>query len=248
MATTPSVPLRCAPLHDPLQRKGQPSTPSVPVPSPSHREGTGNGRGWVTKGGRNGYQKGTLPLHSQGALPEEGLWPSVPPSDLADEWMILRCASSATSELAEELREEGLLAWAPMIRVQKRLPRRRKTEMVTKPLLPSFVFVAQDHGEEALDLAARGRVHQCKRFLFNEEGASVPAHQLGPLYQAQVRGTMRKAPLVPGDRVELLTSLYYLAKATVVSNPRGGDSYQIELDGQNLKIFCPGFLLRKILT
>jgi hypothetical protein len=65
----------------------------------------------------------------QGALPEEGFWPRVPIADVAEEWTILRCASSATIDLAEELRDEQLLAWAPMIRVQTRLPRRRKTEL-----------------------------------------------------------------------------------------------------------------------
>jgi hypothetical protein len=134
-----------------------------------------------------------------------------------------------------------------MIRVQRRLPRRRKTEMIVRPLLPSFVFVAKQHGDEAIDLASRGRVHQCKRFLFNEGEVTVPGVQLGPLHEAQIRGTLRKAPLVPGDRVEILASLLYLVKGTVVSSPRRNDSYEVELEGQRQRFIFPGFLLRKTL-
>lgn len=192
-----------------------------------------------------GGGKNPLPLHSQGALPEEGFWPRVPIAEVADEWTVLRCASAATVELAEELRDEGLLAWAPMIRVQKRLPRRRKTELIVRPLLPSFVFVAKQHGDEAIDLATRGRVHQCKRFLFNVGEVIVPGIQLGPLHLAQIRGSLRDTPLIIGDQVEILATMLYLVKGRVISGPRRNDSYEIELEGQRQRFIFPGFLLRK---
>jgi hypothetical protein len=134
-----------------------------------------------------------------------------------------------------------------MVRIQRRLPRRRKTELVVRPLIPSFVFVAKDHGDEAIDLASRGRVHQCKRFLFNEGEVTVPGHQLSALHLAQIRGTLRKRPLVPGDRVEVLATVLYLAKGRVVKGPLRSDTYEVELEGQRRRLIFPGFLLRKVM-
>lgn len=186
-------------------------------------------------------------MHEGEVLPDEGFWPAVPIADVAEYWTILRCSSSATIDLAEELRDEGLLAWSPIIRVQRRLPRRRKTELVVKPLIPSFVFVAKQHGDEAIDLATRGRVHQCKRFLFNEDEVVIPGHQLSALHLAQIRGTIRKRPLSPGDRVELLATVLYLAKALVTKGPMREDTYEVEIEGQRLRLIFPGFLLRKVM-
>lgn len=201
----------------------------------------------MTKGDGNGREKEALPLHSPSILPDEDLWPAIPIADVAEEWTILRCASAVTIGLAEELRDERLTAWAPIIRVQKRLPRRRKTELVVRPLLPSFVFVDQRHGDEAIDLAARGRVHQCKRFLFNDGEVVIPGVQLSPLYEAQMKGTARKRALVPGDRVEILATVLYLVKGMVLRGPMREDSYEVELEGQKQRLIFPGFLLRKTL-
>ena len=196
-------------------------------------------------GVRRGREKETPSVTSEGALPDEGFWPRVPIAEIAEEWTILRCASSATIDLAEELRDHDVLAWAPIIRVQRRLPRRRKTELITRALLPSFVFVARDHGDEAVDLAQRGRVPMCKRFLFNEGEVTIPGIQLSPLHLAQIRGTLRKCPLAAGDQVEILASLLYLQKAKVLNGPRRDDSYEVELQGQRQRFIFPGFLLRK---
>lgn len=244
---TPSAPFRSLPLPSAPERKGHSDPTTAPAPSPSHREGAGSGRGWMTKGRSSRQEKETPSAPDQGVLPEEGFWPAVPIAEVADEWTILRCASAATIGLAQELRDEGLLAWSPIIRVQRRLPRRRKTELVVKPLIPSFVFVAKHHGDEAIDLAERGRVHQCKRFLFNEDEAIVPGHQLSALHLAQIRGTIRKRPLSRGDRVELLASLFYLAKAAVTKGPMRSDTYEVELEGQRQRLIFPGFLLRKVM-
>jgi len=204
-------------------------------------------KGWETKGERGGSPNGppSAPFHS--VLPDEGFWPSVPIAEVANEWTILRCASAATIDLAQELRDEGLLAWSPIVRIQRRLPRRRKTELITRSLIPSFVFVAKQHGDEAIDLANRGRVHQCKRFLFNDDEATVPGHQLSALHLAQIRGTLRNRPLAVGDRVELLATLLYLAKATVTKGPMRSDTYEVELDGYRQPYVFPGFLLRKVM-
>jgi hypothetical protein len=202
-------------------------------------------KGGMTKSEENDRKNDPLPLHSQNHLPDEGFWPRIPIAEVADHWVVLRCASLATIELAEELREEHILAWSPIVRIQRRLPRRRKTELVTKPLLPSFIFVAKQHADHAIELATKGAVHQCKRFLFNVDEVVVPGIQLAPLHQAQIRGTLRKRPLVKGDRVEILATLFYLHKASVVKGPLRNDSYEVQLDGQNQLIILPGFLLRK---
>jgi hypothetical protein len=164
---------------------------------------------------------------------------------VAETWTILRCASSDTIELAEELRDEGLLAWSPIVRVQKRLPRRRKTELVVKPLLPSFVFVSRPHADYAIELAAKGQVRQCKWFLFNDSEVAIPGLQLTPLHVAQIRGTIRKRPLAKGDQVEILATVLYLVKGTVVAGPLRNDSYEVELLGLRRSVIFPGFLLRK---
>jgi transcription antitermination factor NusG len=151
--------------------------------------------------------------------------------------------------LPEELRNEyGILAWSPVIRVQRRLPRRRKTELVVKPLLPSFVFVATHHADEAMELVVNGRVHQMKWFLVNGGPVAIPSVQLGPLHQAQIRGTIRKRPLSLGDQVEILATVMYLAKAQVTKGPLRDDTYEVQIDGQRLKVIFPGFLLRKLMV
>lgn len=202
----------------------------------------------MTKGGRKEREKGPLRLQSEGDLPDEGFWPPVPIHEVAEEWTILRCASDATIELAGELRDQHLIAWVPIVRVQRRLPRKRKTELVTKALLPSFVFVSKPHADHAIDLASRGAVHQCKRFLVNVGEVCIPGKQLTPLYEAQIRGTLRKRPLGIGDQVEILATMLYLVKAVVVSGKLRNDSYEVEVEGQTQRVIFPGFLLRKTMT
>lgn len=205
--------------------------------------------GSMTKGAASAERKKGHPPHFNDDLPEEGFWPRVPIAEVTPEWTVFRCASAATIELPQELRDDhNVLAWSPIIRVQRRLPRRRKTELVVRPLLPSFVFVATHHADEAMELVSTGRVHQMKWFLVNGGPVAIPGLQLGPLHLAQIRGTIRKRPLTPGDRVEILATVLYLAKAQVTKGPLRDDTYEVQIDDQRLKVIFPGFLLRKLVV
>lgn len=249
MENDPSVPIRSHPFPSVPFSEGLQASRPFPLPSSPPLGGGRRERMGVETKKQNGNEEieGVRSL-SEHDLPEEVFWPAVPIAEVADEWTILRCASRVTIDLALELRGEHLLAWSPVIRVQKRLPRRRKTTLVVRSLIPSFVFVAKDHGDWAIDLAMRGRVHQCKRFLFNDGEVTVPGNQLAPLHLAQIRGTLRKRPLEPGDKVEILATVLYLAKGKVLRGPFKSDSYEVELEGQRQRLIFPGFLLRKTVT
>lgn len=54
-------------------------------------------------------------------------------------WAVLRCASSVTMKLQEQLMARG--AWTPMMSVELRGRHVRARKTVLRPLLPSFVFV-----------------------------------------------------------------------------------------------------------
>lgn len=148
------------------------------------------------------------------------------------DWCILRTASRSTLRLAESLAEEGYEAWTPIETVkpnapaQGQRPRREKVDpdgLVTRAMLPSFVFAKADRERDLLTLSRSPsmtyliwdrdkrrmvvRGHPFFRLFHDAEGvAKVPDRALAPLRNIAQR---RRKPrgVMPtwavGDRVKL---------------------------------------------
>lgn len=175
------------------------------------------------------------------ALPAFKEWPPRPITTYALWWTVLRCPSQATLDMAQELRARGYLVWSPSTRYQKRFPRSRKTQWVVAPLMPSFLFVSAEDADDAI--MAMGRL---SLFLVNDKRPHIPAHQLLPLQDAQVRGMgADMGALDPGVRVEVLSGLFGHQMATVV-RPKGKRAFEVQMDGHHKSVVLQGFLLRPI--
>ena len=70
-----------------------------------------------------------------------------------DRWVILRTAATSTLRLAGSLGEAGFETWAPVETIRRRLPRSAKHEVVSVPLLKSFVFARADRIDDLLALS-----------------------------------------------------------------------------------------------
>ena len=68
-------------------------------------------------------------------------------------WCVLRMAASRTLLVAASLAEAGLPAWTPTISVKRRIPRKPGRVEKPAPLLPTFVFVPEQHLDELLQLS-----------------------------------------------------------------------------------------------
>lgn len=65
-------------------------------------------------------------------------------------WNILRCPGKETLNLEEALVDLGFEAWAPREWKNKRVPRKKIRMTVQKPVLPSYVFLAEGQGQQAI--------------------------------------------------------------------------------------------------
>ena len=70
-------------------------------------------------------------------------------------WIVLRTAGRSTLRLAETLAADGFEVWTPKRSVKVRKPRWNVHRDVTLPLMASFVFAADRHLEELLEMANR---------------------------------------------------------------------------------------------
>jgi transcription antitermination factor NusG len=165
-------------------------------------------------------------------------------------WAVLRCCSSRTTVLATTLRAHDLRAWAPVVRVRKRLPRSRKFVFKNRMLLPSFVFVDEDQVDEAIDLRDKGQVVQCQLFLFNGERPVIPTAQLQGLERAQeilAQETRKDQKFRIGDWVKVGCPSFQGLEAQVIGT-QGKRAYHVQFKGAETIIVVPGFLLMSHVT
>lgn len=157
----------------------------------------------------------------------------------SEEWAALRCQSVVTLALASDLSAQGIPGWSPSHRVRVRLPRGRRTELRTLPLLPSFVFVPFAVADHAVDLGRSGRVARNRPFLFNGDRPALPVDQLLAM---QSLGPAKKVEqFKPGEPVRFVVGPFHGKAATILS-PRGRDRWLVEVDRRRVTV--PSFLIR----
>ena len=71
----------------------------------------------------------------------------------AENWLVLRCGSSKTLQLAKRLNAETVIggprgAWTPVWKRRRRLPRSSVSRILTVAAIPSFVFVPEDNADD----------------------------------------------------------------------------------------------------
>lgn len=69
-------------------------------------------------------------------------------------WCILRCAGRQTLPLAASLAEDGYEVWTPVETVTKRVPRMNARREVRLPIMASYIFGAEQHLVDLLQLSA----------------------------------------------------------------------------------------------
>jgi len=169
-------------------------------------------------------------------------------ADQSETWGVLRCHSLQTLQLADSLAATGLAGWSPRVPLRRRLPRQRKTECKLVPLLPSFVFLPFDHLEQALDLAAAGKVPPHRPFTFLGERPALPVEQLQGLRATEARRKGDRdgfAAFSPGGQVRLLYGPLHGLLATVVAR-KGRDHWVVEVAALHRRLLAPSFLLQAV--
>jgi len=172
------------------------------------------------------------------APPPESLLPWPAPT-----WAALRCHALQTLDLADRLTATGLGAWAPRLAIRRRVPRRRKTELRTAALLPSFVFVPYPQADQAIDLGRLGTVPRNWPFLFNGQRPALPAAQLVALKMAE--GSKPGVTYPTGSKVRVLYGPLHGACGTIVGR-KSKDHWLVEIQGLRQRVLLPGFLLQSI--
>jgi transcription antitermination factor NusG len=155
-----------------------------------------------------------------------------------ESWAALRCLSAKTLQLADNLMDRGVVGWSPRASARFRIPRTRKTELRTVPLLPSFVFVPYPHADAALDLGQRGSVPRAWPFLFNGDRPAVPVDQLVAM---QGLGPHKMAELFkPGEPVRFVVGPLHGRTGTIVTR-KGRDRWLVDVGGR--RVLVPSFLI-----
>jgi len=166
------------------------------------------------------------------------LGPTLPLPEQADRWAALRCQSARTLDLALGLAAKGFGGWSPSAAVRFRIPRKRKTELRTVALLPSFVFVPFDHADAAVDLGLAGSVPRSWPFLFNGDRPQVPVDQLVAMQALDPR---KVAELFrPGEKVRVVVGPLRGLVGVVLSR-KGRDRWLVDIDGR--RVLVPSFLI-----
>ena len=160
----------------------------------------------------------------------------------SETWAAVRCQSSQTLVLASSLQAQGVVGWSPAIQVRLRLPRRRKAELRTIPLLPSFVFVPFPMADDARELGRKGRVPRNRPFLFNGDRPAVPVDQL-----LAMQATPKRRPgadlFKPGQTIRFVTGPFHGLTATVIAH-KGRDRWLVDLGGS--RVLVPSFLIAAV--
>jgi hypothetical protein len=159
-------------------------------------------------------------------------------------WAALRCHPSQTLDLVDQLAPEGLTGWTPRIKVHRRLPRTRKSEVRIAALLPSYVFIALGHADRSLDLGIVGKVPRCWPFTFNGHRPVLPVEQLEALEMA---ATMRPDALDRSGAFSLgqLVSVLYgplRGHTGPIIARKGRDRWIVDMRGTRVQV--PSFLLQ----
>lgn len=68
-------------------------------------------------------------------------------------WIILRCAGRSTLPLAGSLAEDGFTVWTPVETFTVSIPRANVRRKIRRPILASYVFAADRHLVDLLQLA-----------------------------------------------------------------------------------------------
>ena len=163
-------------------------------------------------------------------------------------WVVLRCRGRDTFELSEDLASIGLRAFTPAVRTRMRLPRQRKVALVTRPALPSFVFVGDEASTQAQIARDKGRTPQFSMMRWAGDIMRVSDAALRPLKRLSAGddisalGARGRAHLLPGEQVVILGGPFVgrLAKVTGWD----GAYNQIQLEENPLRIRITPFLLR----
>ena len=164
-----------------------------------------------------------------------------PLEDQSETWAALRCQSLQTLALASSLQALGVVGWSPSATVRHRFPRRRKAELRTVALLPSFVFVPYAMADNALDLGQRGRVPRAWPFLFNGDRPAVPVDQLLAMQAAPRRSLVDQ--FHAGQSVRFVTGPFHGLVGQIIGR-KGRDRWLVDLDGT--RILVPSFLIAAI--
>lgn len=99
---------------------------------------------------------------------------------------ILRCRGGDTLALAAALADHGMEGWSPIWHQRMRLPRARKVVTVSRPMLPSFVFLPHWHTGKALAFAERYTIPSCSLFRVNGAAATVGEDGLSSLRELEL--------------------------------------------------------------
>jgi transcription antitermination factor NusG len=159
----------------------------------------------------------------------------------AETWAALRCQSVHTLALADGLADHGLAGWSPRIQLRYRLPRKRKTELRTVPLLPSFVFVPFAMTDRALDLALAGKLPRARPFLFNGFRPALPVVQLQAMEASHPAkpGDLFK----PGEKVRFVIGPLHGLEGIVLAR-KGRDRWLVDMNGR--RVLVPSFLIAPV--
>jgi hypothetical protein len=161
-----------------------------------------------------------------------------PLAEQADLWAALRCQSVQTLALADSLIAQGVGGWSPRLLVRHRSPRRRRVELKTVPLLPSFVFVPFHYADQAIDLGRSGRVPRSWAFRFNGDRPALPVDQLLAMQMADHRKPV--ATFKPGETVRFVAGPFQ-GLIGIILIPKGRDRWLVDVGGA--RILVPSFLI-----
>jgi hypothetical protein len=155
-------------------------------------------------------------------------------------WLIVRCHSRQTIDLFKALRAFHMAVYTPQITVVGRVPRKKLRRKSVKPLLPGFLFVAEDDYKFCHWLSENHPMPKFQPFWVNGRHAACSSRELvGLQKQEQERKTDE---LKAGDLAVIGSSVLGGEYCTIIE--RQGSYYRVALASSGREIKVSAFLLQ----
>ena len=163
---------------------------------------------------------------------------------MAERWFVCYCEPKRSIDLAEALRARGFEAECPSFEFRRRVPRKRRTELLRRPLIGGILFLGVDSWPVGDGFLAGVNLSRLRRMMTPSGPAVVENHELEGLRQSAAERTDSRSELRKGDFVEICFGPFKGRRAAV--EWVGPQSVTVSIEDFSGRADIPAFLLRKV--
>jgi|GEM_PF-5262050 len=163
---------------------------------------------------------------------------------MAERWYVCYCEPGKALALVAALRGRGTEAECPSFEFRRRVPRRKKTEVLERPLIGGIFFLGVDCWPLGSGILAGVDLGSLRRMMAPYGPAVIEDEELNGLRVASGEMSRDRRSIYKDDVVEFCSGPFKGKRAKVVE--AGKDIIRADIDGLPGKVEISPFLLRKI--